>query len=137
MKTLVAGILLCICGFANPAHAFSCHDLEFQLAIPGGFFIKEVTCSKGTITSKSDEFLTVKQSGGHGPSCDVVIYAQAHDIDHSIIHMSTLHIQQNLCVLKAGNIHVSLVSGRLANYSTREGSFINSLPGYIKVTGWQ
>ncbi len=112
------------------AHADDqCHLLQLSLSA-GDSQIGSVKCSKGKIHSREPFFFLVEQSGGKGPSCDMTFVQYGFEV-------SKIHIQQNLCALKAGDIHVSHLSGRVPIVTIEEGSFSRNRRGAISITGFR
>lgn len=133
---IIAIGIICLAGLA---HANQCHRLEFLLQMQE-HSICEVTCSKGKPSSIGSRDFYVDQDNTQGPSCKVSLCRVIDNGPYApstLIHVSKIHIQQNVCILKAGNIHVSLIDGKQPVYTAKEGNFSHSRSGEISVTGFQ
>jgi hypothetical protein len=129
--------ILVILASSTSAYANDCHFLDLYAFIKD-YRIGDVFCSKGKLMGKATNDLFVQQIGGEGPSCDVTfIQNSAAPFGNNWVEVSKIHIQQNLCALKAGNIHVSHLSGKVPTYTTKEGSFSHSRSGNITITGFK
>ncbi len=97
-------------------------DWQINPKLPG--------CEHGAVNSTTTDQAVMGNIGSFGPDCQVsFINTQTSDT-------ATVAFQQNYCVLEAGSISVTPISGAKPIYTSREGSYADGTPGKVTITGF-
>lgn len=129
LATIITIVVILASSVSAHAMRNGCHYLDLYVYIDG-HQIGRVQCSKGKVYHHDLNLLIVEQFDVKGPSCDVGIAQNGFEV-------SKIHIQQNLCALKAGDIHVSHLSGKVPTVRIEKGSFSKGRRGAIAITGFR
>ena len=134
IRVVALGVLLAV-AVAGSASAQSvtgrtCEYLKvtsFKSETPMELVKSSVTCKRGSIYRKTDNTAEFKQKSGHGPNCTMTFREVGGK------RYSTFRVQQNLCVMRAGDITVQMHLGAAVKYTKTEGSYAKVKNGRIQI----
>ena len=90
-----------------------------------------ISCTHGNIEFTADTSVIMTNSKLHGPDCSISFLNSKEE------KQAIVDFQQNLCVMEAGDITVTSISGPKPNYTITEGSYSKGKGGKVTINGFK
>ena len=132
-KAFMATVAFAAALAVAPAAYASCNNLIINLKVPGWRIVSDPsdTCHHGHIENISPDGSTalLSNTGYYGPDCRLQMSSSTGS--------SLVDFQQNYCLLAAGDITVTPISGANPDYTVRKGAYAGGKAGTVNINAFR